>query len=215
MSVDEKEIKSINKARFWVGVCYTENMIDSWQDDISDIVQVPYSYCIHNKDVDEKGDSRKEHVHIILAFSNTTTYNHALKIFNLLSAENAKCANTCKAIINIRNMYNYIVHDTESCRKKGKFEYPVASRVCGNNFDIGCYEQIGLQERNAMCKELCDLIVDEGISNFGEFYTRVVYSFEDSNYFDILKSYSGLFERLTKSNFLIQEKLRKMNDSTF
>ena len=52
-----------------------------------------------------------------------------------------------------------------------------------------------------MCKELCEIIRNQGFINFGDFYAYVVDNMEDSNYFEIIKSYSGLFERLTKANF--------------
>lgn len=52
-----------------------------------------------------------------------------------------------------------------------------------------------------MLRELCDIVLQEGFVNFGDFYMYVVTKFEDFNYFDIMKTYSGLLERLTKSNF--------------
>ena len=38
-------------------------------------------------------------------------------------------------------LYNYLIHDTDSCRKQGKYLYKVEDRICGNGFDIGLYEQ--------------------------------------------------------------------------
>ncbi|MBR5544618.1 MAG: hypothetical protein IKU66_04015, partial [Clostridia bacterium] len=70
----------INKARFWVGVLYPENMVEDWETKIGDIVQLPYAYCIHDKDLEKDGDDRKVHTHIILAFPNTTTQKHAFNV---------------------------------------------------------------------------------------------------------------------------------------
>lgn len=192
---------SLTKARFWVGVLYIENMKPTWQDDIGDIVQVPFAYCIHNRDRDSKSEHRKDHVHVILSFPNTTTYNHALSIFMLLSDTDKIAINTCQAVIHIRNMYDYLIHDTDSCRKKGKELYKPSERITGNNFDIGSFEQLSIADKNAICKELCSLVIEQNFITFGDFYLYVVNNYEDSNYFDILKTYSGLFERLTKSNY--------------
>ena len=41
---------SNSKARYYWAVLYPENMRDSWQDDIDLLLQVPYAYCIHDKD---------------------------------------------------------------------------------------------------------------------------------------------------------------------
>ena len=52
------------KAKYWVGVCYLENMIKSWKDDIADVVQVPFAYCVHDEDKTSDGEERKKHVPI-------------------------------------------------------------------------------------------------------------------------------------------------------
>ena len=49
----------IDKARFWVGVLYPENMREDWQENIGDIVQLPYAYCCHTQDKDSKSEHRK------------------------------------------------------------------------------------------------------------------------------------------------------------
>lgn len=191
----------INKARYWWAVLYPENMKPDWADKLGDIVQVPYAYCVHSRDKDTKSEHRKDHVHLILAFSNTTTYKHALSVFSLLSADGKKAVNTCEAVVNVRNTYNYLIHDTDSCRKAKKELYSSSERITGNNFDIGAYEQLSLADRNAICKELCLAIVENNFTNFTDFFNFVVAAYEDSNYFDVLKSYSGLFERLCKGNY--------------
>ena len=100
---------TINKARYWVAVLYLENMVEGWRDKIDDVVEVPYAYCVHDMCRDLKSEHRKDHVHIILAFPNTTTYKHAMAVFDLLSAPGRKALNTCKAVINIRSKYDYLI----------------------------------------------------------------------------------------------------------
>ena len=67
---------------------------------------------------------------------------------DLLSAEGKKAINKCEAVVGIRNVYDYLIHDTEDCRKKGKEQYDPSERITGNNFDIGAYEQLGTAEKN-------------------------------------------------------------------
>lgn len=193
----------INKARYWSGVLYPENMIDDWEKEIGDIVQVPYAYCIHDADLTGKEEDRKVHVHLILVFPNTTTYNHALNVFKLLSKPGFIAINTCQAVVSIRGSYDYLIHDTDTARKQNKKQYDSALRITGNNFDIGSYEQLGIAERNDLCNQLCDIIISEKFTNFTDFYEFCMLNLfeENSNYFEIIKSYSGLFERLTKGNF--------------
>ena len=195
------------KAKYWVGVCYPENMLDNWQDIIGEVIMVPYSYCVHdkchlseyNKKQDVEEVERKKHVHIMLAFSNTTTYNHALSTLMALSKEGRTCINKVEMVRHVRNQYDYLIHDTNDSRKKGKYQYSPEERICGNNFDIGSYEQVSLADKNRMAMEICQLIKDNEIHNFIDLFEMV--SGMGLEYFDILKSYSGLFDRMCNGNY--------------
>ena len=192
---------TISKARFWATVLYPENMIDNWENKIDEILQIPYCYIIHDMDKDIKSEHRKTHVHLMLVFSNTTNQKHALAVANQLSKEGKKAASTIQAVIGIRNVYDYFIHDTDSSRKAGKELYDASQRSTGNGFDIGSYEQLGVAEKNDMGKELCNLIREKRYTNFADFFEFVIDNYEDTNYFEIVKTYSGLFERYTKANF--------------
>lgn len=188
------------KARYWVGVGYPENMRSDWQDVIGEITQLPYAYCIHDKDADGDGDDRKTHVHIMLAFPNTTTFACALSILQGLSADGKQAFNTVQKVNNVRYMYNYLLHDTEDSRKKHKHLYDKRERVTGNGFDIGCYEQLGLDEKKAIRRELAKLIYDKGYVNYLDFYLDVVTNFP-AEYEDIVAGNSGHFSRLTQGMY--------------
>lgn len=202
---------SNTKAKYWVGVLYIENMIPSWETDIGDILQLPYCYCIHDKDtLSDHIEDRKTHVHIIIAFNNTTTYKNALNTFDRLSAPGKRAINTCEQVINIKQMYDYLIHNTETCKKKGKHLYDVKERISGNNFDIGSYEQLSQQEKDDMCKHLYDEIVYHQFSNYYDFCVYVMSTY-DASYFAILKSNSGFFERVIRGLYLRQEQARKFS----
>lgn len=195
-------MSEITKGRYWVGVLYPENMIEGWQDKIDELLQIPFAYCIHDKDNIGTEEERKVHVHLFIVFSNTTTKKHAMNVFNVLSASGKSCLSSCQAVLHPRNQYEYLTHNTDKARKDGKHQYDKSERIEGNNFDIGAYEQLGLADRNRICKDLCQLITDNDICNFADFYLIVMSTYgDDSSYFDVLKSYSGLFERLTKGNY--------------
>ena len=203
---------TIEKARYWQAIMYPENMIENWRDVIESVFQVPFAYCVHDKDIDGNKDKRKEHIHVILAFSNTTTYNNALRIFKTIEkvGKSAIPNDKIQQVNSIRKAYDYLIHNTEDSKKKGKYLYDKSERITGNDFDIGNYEQISLAEKNNMCKELCDYIVINTITNFADFYMYVIENF-DSEYFEVIKGYSGLFERLTKANYQKVHRKKKQN----
>lgn len=190
------------KNKYWAGILYPENMVHDWRDRIGDLLQVPYCYCIHDKDsLEDSNEDRKTHVHVIFAYPNTTTYKNALNTFSRLSADGKNCISTCQAIMNIRHMYNYLIHDTEDCRKKHKHIYLPTERICGNNFDIGQFEQISSAEKLDMAIELCDVIELHSFTNFIDFYGYVRLNY-DKTYFEVLKTHSGLFDRMIKGCYL-------------
>lgn len=197
------------KTRYWWAICYPENMIETWKDDIGDLLQIPYAYCVHDKDKDEVGDNRGVHVHIMIAFPNTTTYKHALSVFELLSKENARCVNTCKKIISVRRAFDYLIHDTDECKKKKKHLYKKEERITGNNFDIGAYEQIGLEEKEAIRRELSFLAYEKGFVSYAVMYMYVCSNF-DNVYESIMVTYQGHFDKICKGNYHKREEQKKL-----
>lgn len=190
----------MSKARYWCAILYPENMRPDWETEIGDILQVPYVYCIHDKDVDSEGADRKVHVHLLVAFSNTTTQKHALTVCSSLSAEGKNCLNTIQAVVNVRHMYNYLIHDTDTCRKKGKFLYTPKERIIGNNFDIGSFEQLSIADREEIEQEIEDIIIQQKFTNFTDL-TMYIRSNYDRSYRNVLKASTYYFSALTKGNY--------------
>lgn len=191
--------QKVQKAKYWTAVLYPESMVDDWQDKIYDLLQIPFCYCIHDKDVlHDSEEERKTHVHVVIAFNNTTTFKHALSVFQRLQGS----CSYCEQVLNIRYIYDYLIHNTDSCRKQNKHIYDISERVCGNDFDIGNFEQISITEKRKMLKELCDHIYNNKIMNFIIFYSELDNSFSPE-YFEIVSSYSGFLERLCKGNYLL------------
>lgn len=199
------------KSRYWSVVMYPENFIDDWQNRIEDILQVPFAYCVHDKDlVKEVNEERIEHVHILLAFGNTTTLNSVYQLLSELYVDKDRLKPAAvKRCMNVQNMYNYLIHDTDKARKDGKYQYLKDERICGNDFDIGKYVTLSLEEKTDMAKELADFLIREDITNFADFYLCVCNNF-DNSYFEIVKNYSGLYDRLCKGVYL---KLQGGNNS--
>lgn len=204
MSKNEEKIISVGKARYWWAVLYPENMISDWENVIAEILQLPYAYCIHDDDLEREFENqeqqkRKTHVHLIVVFNNTTTYNHVMKILALLNAPGKNAFNKVEAVRGIRHAYEYLIHNTETARKDKKKQYLQSSRITGNNFDIGAYEQISTSDKLKMSKDICNFIIDNNIFNFADLYMAVISNFDDS-YFEMLQTHSGFYERLIKGN---------------
>lgn len=189
------------KARYWWAVCYPENMIPNWKDQIADIIQLPCAYTVHDKDLlKDEDETRKEHVHILVAFHNTTTYRNALSVFQRLSAPMKQCCNKCEQVISVKYAYNYLIHDTDKCKTDGKHQYDPAERILVNNFDIGAYEQLSQEEQEEIFDEICDYIRTNVVTNFldldNEFRKR-----ENKAYKHVLKGHVRYFVELCKGAY--------------
>lgn len=191
-----------DKARYWVGVLYPENMIQDWKIEIEDKIQLPFVYCEHNLDTDSNSEHRKDHLHLMIAFPNTTTYKHALEVMNILSLDGRVACNTCQPVFSVRNMFEYLIHNTESCKKKGKYLYPASARILGNGFDIGLYEQVSEADKRDLRGKLRDLIINKCFVNIIDFEIAAQSRFLETFLDDVLAGYSAYFERLCKGNYL-------------
>lgn len=197
------------KAKYWTAILYPESMSSDWRDTISDVLQIPFAYCIHDKDKDGHNGDRKTHVHIVLAFPNTTTYNHVLSLIQDIMPS----CSTVKKVINIRYIFDYLIHDTESCRKKCKYLYDKNERILCNCFDIGAYEQRSLEDKRDDAKLLKKYIIDHKIENTFELDMALS---EDSSidddlrerFEDALIGYSGYINNVCKGVYLYECKRR-------
>ena len=187
--------KNVIKARYWTFVLYPESMIDNWEDQVEYLLQYPFSYCIHDKDIDSASDQRKTHVHFLIAFTNTTTYSNCLKIAQKLQPS----CNYVETVMNVRYMYNYLIHDTDDCRKKHKYLYDPSDRILCNNFDIGNFEQLSKTEKKEYFSKFRSMIINDRISNYIDFEIAVDSLPED--YSEFIKDNSAYFERLCRGNW--------------
>lgn len=181
---------------------YPENMIADWELEIDHILQLPFCYCVHNKDINTDNQGRKEHVHLILVFNNTTTLKHAQNICNRLSLpDKFACPLKPQAVIDIKYAYNYLIHDTNNARAKGKFQYSPDCRISGNGFDISVYETRSAIDTNKILKELEQICLNPAMMNFKRVVEYALANLDDSH-MEVLRSNSGYLERITKGNYL-------------
>lgn len=208
MFYEETQIKN---SKYWLCVTYPENMVDGWKEKAGDILQLPYAYAEHPGS--DNGQSKgKDHVHWIVVWPNTTTKAHAMHVFAALSAEGKKCFNTIQAAVDVGAAYNYLIHDTESCRKLGKELYSANIRIEGNNFDIHHYRQLDAAQKADMVTALTKMILDEGIPDFASLSDRVLYAedFDAVAYFEILVERSAFFERVTRGVYQRAQRAREV-----
>lgn len=191
----------IIKGRYWAAILYPESMVDDWQSRIGDCCQNPIAYIVHDKDlVNDPDEPRKIHVHCLIAFPNTTTIKFAAASFKRLDKDSNHVAlGRIEPVFNIQGMFNYLIHDTDECRACGKHLYDPSERILKNNFDIGAYIQISLEEKLEKFESLANLIVDENIEELNQLY-KIVRDVFDITYMEIFRNSNAVFARMCNSN---------------
>lgn len=143
-------------------------MIPDWADKCYNILENPFAYCIHNNTLcpDSTSEYRKEHIHWLYEYPNTTTANCIRRIFDRLSYPGKHCVVMPKSSSNALQAYNYLIHDTEGCRIEGKELYDKKYRVEGNGFDIYRVLQHSEDYKEEVINSLEKFIQDFKITNF-------------------------------------------------
>lgn len=189
-----------NKARYWVAVMYPENMLENWQNVIAEKLQRPYEYCIHSACQTKEGEDRKTHVHIILVYGSPTTYKNALSVFRELEKPGCVAISKCERVIGMRYMHDYLIHDTDNARKQGKHLYSPNDRISGNGFDIGAYEQISLEDKLEIKKNISLAISENRIFNFYDLNTFVIENMDNEAY-EVFTQHQNYFANLVRGYY--------------
>lgn len=85
-----------------------------------------WAYCKHDKDLDNNGELKKVHYHVILVFEQPNTL---LKWFKLLHTTEIEPLNRAQCFLR----YAYLIHDTDKARLEGKYQYSSSERFSNNS----------------------------------------------------------------------------------
>lgn len=195
---------SRESTRKWEAILYPENMLPHWEYVIEDILQIPFCYCIHDKDdhFDIKTGEviSKTHVHIFLVYPNTTTRRNIIKLCNKLSSPNHICCSTAEEVVNSQRAYDYLIHNTDKARKDGKYQYSPDKRISCNNFDIHFVAQEDEYEKNLKTMQLTEVILQNKITNYVDFLNYVINTY-DETYFRLQSTKHSYFDTIIKGNY--------------
>jgi hypothetical protein len=109
------------RSTWWSGNCYHKEQLDA-------ILGSPdvraYAYILHDKCKNEKGENLKPHFHFLLQFTQTQRGSW-FKAFTSEDMGIVFIEPTRSPI----DAFNYLIHDTEKCKKEGKHLYDQSERI--------------------------------------------------------------------------------------
>lgn len=188
------------KAKFWVGILWVDSMVEDWRERLDILIQMPYTFCLHDKDKTFHGDPKAPHVHIMVAWKNTTTENSVTSMFNELSKPGMQCCNKVFRVRGVKYMDDYLIHDTQVAKKQGKHLYSPSERIRGLGWNTDVFNELQQTDKLQCVMEISDEIKTCNIQTYVDLYDHIIKTF-DLSYFEILISYSSHFDRMVKGQW--------------
>ena len=194
----EKENKG--KSKYWTFEVYPE-MFEKFENEGDEIIQVPYAWCKHDKDVKEVSKElgsngvvqyKQAHIHVLVAYPASTTYKNMMDIACKLGAKHIE------RVKSVNYLYEYLIHNTEDAKKKGKYQYSQEDRHSCNGFDIEDYKKVSGKDSIAYRLGLINIIKKNDIRYFDEFVSVVLES-GDVQLIETLFSYHSFYSSFIKS----------------
>lgn len=84
-----------------------------------------YAFCTHDRDITKDGEVKKLHTHLLLYFDERVSSSYVAFWFHTLEIK-------IISRTNVVNEWNYLIHDSDNCRKEKKFLYSPDDRKTDN-----------------------------------------------------------------------------------
>lgn len=144
--------------RNWTFLVYPESVSENWRDTLD---QLCIKWCespLHDKDLNENGEPKKPHVHILLTFNNVKTYEAVSKITESINGT------IPQHVQSVQGMVRYFAHlDNPS-----KFQYNVSDIVAHCNFDLALALKANTSTRYALIRDMRNFIRENNIIHFSD-----------------------------------------------
>lgn len=137
---------------------WSEDLKDSYQKKIDDL-----KLAIDGK----KKLYLKPHYHVIYVAKNNVTADSVRKKFQNILGRDA-LAEVKIIATSVRNMYDYLTHESVDAIAKKKHVYDKKDILCLNNFDIDRYDELDSADKKELFYNVLDLVLDYGFRNIIE-----------------------------------------------
>ena len=153
------------KARHWAIIVYPESAPESWE---SVIQNTGCSFAIsplHDMDINETtGEVKKPHWHVIVSYSNTTTFNNVKNLTDELNAPIPQPINSVKGAI------RYFTHKDNP----EKHQYSSADIRVMNGFDIDGYVELTATEKYEIKRQIINYIATNNVVHYIDLISELV-----------------------------------------
>lgn len=172
-----------DKGRYFTFLLYPDSAPDDWQLKLQTL-DLPIAVSpLHDKDVKEQSDDndsfeeaiarangkkvyKKAHRHVIIVAKGPLTADAMRKKLQRTLGQQAVAI--VKIVDNIKNMYDYLTHDSIDAVAKKKHRYDKKDLIHLNNFDIDRYIVLDEAEKKELLIKILDVIRNNCLENIFE-----------------------------------------------
>lgn len=145
--------------KYWCFVLYPESAPENWQE-LLNRSGLPWAVSpLHENDLNADNSKKKAHYHVIIIWTNSTTYN-AVKKFT----QGTLNGTVPQVLHSPLGYYRYFTHEDNP----EKYQYDKADIQSGNGFDIADYAKMTKQQKLELHMKLSELILEHGIYSYAE-----------------------------------------------
>lgn len=165
------------KGRHFAYVVYPESAPADW---IEQLKQTGLSFVVsplHDKDINADGTPKKEHLHMIVSWGNTTTYRSARGLCDMLNCPMPQLLKNCNG------MYRYLTHKDNP----DKYQYSEQPK-CYNGW-VRPLDSVDVSNLKA---EIWQMVYTEDCQEYGELL--MVCEQRGSEYFEVASNHTLFFK---------------------
>lgn len=153
------EQKKDDRVRNWTFMLYPESAPENWREILDDMHVEWCESPPHDKDLDDDGETKKAHIHVVMKFPNKTSYDTVKGITDLLHQP------IPKRVRSLRTMCRYLIHLDDPA----KYQYNQSDIKCHCGMDISEFFDIPKKERYECIHEMIEFIKDNCVTEFIDF----------------------------------------------
>lgn len=179
------------RSRNWCAVVYPDSAPDNWKE-ILDSLNVKWTCSpLHDKDVDDDGQLKKAHWHIVVCFSGNKSFEQVVE--DVTEPLHCPIPQICR---DVRSSVRYFIHKDHP----HKFQYDKKDIETYGGFDIGDVFSFSKSEKLDLLKEVIEFIRDEDIIEYYELVNYAMLERPDDWFPLITEGYTIMIREYINSN---------------
>lgn len=182
------------KKRYWAFVLYPESAPKDWEELLQKLGVTCAVSPLHDRDLNANNEIKKEHYHIILAYSGPTTFNNVKKL--TVDTLNGTIP---QPLEHVKGYYRYLSHKDNP----EKAQYNESDIRSINGFNIFDYMEVSGLEKTRLKVAILDDIIKNDIKEYAELC--LFYAYDDLTMFEIVSTNTIFFNRFLASRRYMDE----------